>query len=398
MDQDDTLLLKTVDGMKNEITEFLAELVKAKSVNPPGDTRDVIEVIRSKLASAGLEVKLLSVDEDKPNIVAKLGPVQPKKKLELLYNSHVDTVPVGEIEKWQHEPFGAEVEDGKMYGRGIADAKGSVAGMVMAAKALADSNIELSGNLVINPVSDEEVGGFKGAKHVLDSEEINPDYVVVGEITANKIAIAEKGIIWFKITTEGRTAHASTPWDGINAIDKMINLLKMIDNKVVEQLKQRKHLLTPPPSMNIGMITGGVKTNVVADKCEVTIDRRILPNETIEGATKELQDVIDDMKKQDPEFKAKMEVLLTGSPIETSQDSPIVKMSQEVCSSRGISDKPVGYLQASDGRFYAEKGIPTILLGPGLAELAHSPDEWIALEEVVEATKIYSLLAAKVLR
>jgi succinyl-diaminopimelate desuccinylase len=397
VDQDDNLLLKTVDGMKTEITEFLAELVKAKSVNPPGDTRDVIEVIRRKLTSAGLEVKLLSVDEDKPNIVAKLGPAQPKKKLELLYNSHVDTVPVGEIEKWKHDPFGAEVENGKMYGRGIADAKGSVAGMVMATKALADSNIELMGNLVINPVSDEEVGGFKGAQHVLDSGEINPDYVVVGEITANKIAIAEKGIIWFKITTEGRTAHASTPWDGINAIDKMINLLKMIDNRVVEQLKQRKHPLTPPPSMNIGMITGGVKTNVVADKCEVTIDRRILPNETIEGATKELQDVIDYMKKQDSDFKAKMEVLLTGSPIETSDDSPIVKMAQEVCSSRGISDKPVGYLQASDGRFYAEKGIPTILLGPGLAELAHSPDEWIDPEEVVEATKIYSLLAAKVL-
>ena len=146
------------------------------------------------------------------------------------------------------------------------------------------------------------------------------------------------------------------------------------------------------------MITGGVKTNVVADKCEVTIDRRILPNETIEGATKELQDVIDEMKKQDPDFNAKMEVLLTGSPIETSQDSPIVKMAQEVCSSRGISDKPEGYLQASDGRFYAEKGIPTILLGPGLAELAHSPDEWIDPEEVIEATKIYSLLAAKVLK
>jgi succinyl-diaminopimelate desuccinylase len=398
MDQDDNLLLKTVDGMKNEITEFLAELVKAKSVNPPGDTRDVIEVIRRKLKSAGIEAKLLSVDEDKPNIVAKLGPAQLKKKLELLYNSHVDTVPVGEIEKWKHDPFGAKVENGKMYGRGIADAKGSIAAMVMAAKAIADSNIELSGNLVINPVSDEEVGGFKGAKHVLDSGEINPDYVVVGEITTNKIAIAEKGIVWFKITTEGRTAHASTPWDGINAIDKMINLLKMIDSKVVQQLKQRKHALTPPPSMNIGMITGGVKTNVVADKCEVTIDRRILPNETIEGATKELQDVIDEMKKQDPDFNAKIEVLLTGSPIETSQDSPIVKMAQEVCNSRGISDKPEGYLQASDGRFYAEKGIPTILLGPGLAELAHSPDEWINPDEVVEATRIYSLLAAKVLK
>ncbi len=338
------------------------------------------------------------MDEDKPNIVAKLGADRSEKKLELLYNSHVDTVPVGEIEKWKHEPFGAEIENGKMYGRGIADAKGSVAGMVMAAKAIADSNIELNGRLVINPVSDEEVGGFKGAKHVLDSGEINPDYAVIGEITTNKIAIAEKGLVWFKITTEGRTAHASTPWDGINAIDKMINLLKMIDNKVVQQLKQRKHPLTPPPSMNIGMISGGVKTNVVADKCEVTIDRRILPNETIEGATKELQDVIDNMKKQDPEFKANMEVLLTGSPIETSQDSPIVTMTQEVCKSRGISDKPEGYLQASDGRFYAEKGIPTILLGPGLAELAHSPDEWINIEEVVEATRIYSLLATKVLK
>lgn len=398
MDQEEDLLLRTVDRMKGEITEFLGELVKAKSINPPGDTRDAIEVIRKKLTEAGLETKILSVDEDKPNIVARLGPAKPKKKLELLYNSHVDTVPIGEIEKWKHDPFGAEVENGMMYGRGIADAKGSVAGMVMAAKALSESGVELGGNLVINPVSDEEVGGFKGAKHVLDSGEIHPDHVVVGEITTNRIAIAEKGIVWFKITTEGRTAHASTPWDGINAINKMINLLNMMDEKVVSQIKQRKHPLTPPPSLNIGLITGGVKTNVVADKCEVMIDRRILPNETIEGATRELQDVIDEMTRRDPEFKAKMEVLLTGSSIETPPDSPIVRMAQEVCRGRGIPDEPVGYLQASDGRFYAEKGIPTILLGPGLAELAHAPDEWISLEEVVEATKIYSILAAKVLR
>ncbi|MEM3004845.1 MAG: M20/M25/M40 family metallo-hydrolase, partial [Candidatus Bathyarchaeia archaeon] len=200
-----------------------------------------------------------------------------------------------------------------------------------------------------------------------------------------------------KITTEGRTAHASTPWDGINAIDKMIDLLKEINDKVVAQLKLRRHPLTPPPSLNIGLITGGVKTNVVADKCEVMIDRRILPNETIEGATREIQEVIDYMKSVDPDFRASMEVTLTGSPIETSPDSEIVRVAQEVCRSRRLPGEPVGYLQASDGRFYAEKGIPTILLGPGLAELAHAPDEWISLEEVVEATKIYSLIAARVL-
>lgn len=398
MDHDENPLLRTVEGMKGEITEFLAELVKAKSVNPPGDTRDVIEVIKRKLSESGLKIKMMSVDEDKPSIVARFESTRPKKKLELLYNSHVDTVPTGEMEKWKHDPFGADLEHDKMYGRGIADAKGSVAGMVIAAKALVESGIELSGTLVINPVSDEEVGGFKGAKYILDSGEIHPDYVVVGEITSNRIAIAEKGIVWYKITTEGRTAHASTPWDGVNAINKMISLLNVIDDRIGTLIKQRKHPLTPPPSLNIGMISGGVKTNVVADKCEATIDRRILPNETIEGATQELQEAIDVMKKLDPEFKAKMEILLTGSPIETSPDSHIVKMAQEVCRSRGISTEPVGYLQASDGRFYAEKGIPTILLGPGLAELAHAPDEWINIEEVIEATRIYTLLAAKVLK
>ncbi|MCJ7761801.1 M20/M25/M40 family metallo-hydrolase, partial [Candidatus Bathyarchaeota archaeon] len=199
MDHDENPLLRTVEGMKGEITEFLAELVKAKSVNPPGDTRDVIEVIKRKLSESGLKIKMMSVDEDKPSIVARFESTRPKKKLELLYNSHVDTVPTGEMEKWKHDPFGADLEHDKMYGRGIADAKGSVAGMVIAAKALVESGIELSGTLVINPVSDEEVGGFKGAKYILDSGEIHPDYVVVGEITSNRIAIAEKGIVWYKI-------------------------------------------------------------------------------------------------------------------------------------------------------------------------------------------------------
>lgn len=385
---------ETIDGMRDEIIEFLANLVKAKSINPPGDTRQAARVIREKLREFDLEAEIIAVDEDKPNIIARINP---GKRPELLFNSHIDTVPLGELDQWEYDPLGAEIVDGIIFGRGVADAKSSVVAMIMAAKTIMEMNVNLNGTLIINPVSDEEVGGLKGVKYILDEGNINPDYVVIGEQTDNQIAIVEKGVIWFTIKTIGKTAHASTPWDGVSAIQNMINLLKLVDERIGAKIKTQRHPLTPPPSMNIGTIKGGVKTNVVADSCEVTIDRRFLPHENPDSIIKEFTDIIKELEGTDPDFKIEFQEPLKGLPINTSPDEKIVKIAQHVCEGLNLSSELIGYKQASDGRFFSEKGIPTIILGPSDPKVGHTPNEHVKIDDVITATKIYSLLAINAL-
>lgn len=385
---------EVIDRMRDEIIEFLANLVKAKSINPPGDTRQAARVIREKLREFDLEAEIIAVDEDKPNIIARINP---GKRPELLFNSHIDTVPLGELDQWEYDPLGAEIVDGIMFGRGVADAKSSVVAMIMAAKTIMEMNVNLNGTLIINPVSDEEVGGLKGVKYILDEGNINPDYVVIGEQTDNQIAIVEKGVIWFTIKTIGKTAHASTPWDGVSAIQNMINLLKLVDERIGTKIKTQRHPLTPPPSMNIGTIKGGVKTNVVADSCEVTIDRRFLPHENPDSIIKEFTDIIKELEGTDPDFKIEFQEPLKGLPINTSPDEKIVKIAQHVCEGLNLSSELIGYKQASDGRFFSEKGIPTIILGPSDPKVGHTPNEHVKIDDVITATKIYSLLAINAL-
>jgi acetylornithine deacetylase/succinyl-diaminopimelate desuccinylase-like protein len=164
-----------------------------------------------------------------------------------------------------------------------------------------------------------------------------------------------------------------------------------------QKFAHRQHPLTPPPSINFGTIMGGIKSNMVADVCKVTIDRRTLPNEDTETALKEIQEVIENLAKEDPQFNAQLEVLRTGSPIDTPLNSPLVRYAQHACSVSGLPAEPVGYAQASDGRFFAEKGIPTILIGPGKASQAHTINESIEIDQVIEASRLYALLAFLIL-
>ncbi len=385
---------RQIDAMRDEIIAFLQDLVRAESINPPGDTTRPAAVIQEKFASCGVECELVAVDGNNPSVIARINPGQ---KPELLFNSHIDTVLVGDPAQWRHDPFGGEIVDGRLYGRGAADAKGSVAAMVMAAKALVLSGVELSGTLVVNPVSDEEVGGAKGAQHLLTAGYLDPDYAVIGEITTNRVAVAEKGAIWVTLTTIGRSAHASTPWDGINAIDKMMTVLAGVKQMAGERFAGQKHPLTPPPSMNIGTIHGGVKTNMVADRCEVVIDLRPIPGMDAGELAQAVEATVAALREQDPDLQVLVESRILATPFETDPEELIVQFVQAACNTMGLPEEVVGYQQVSDGRFFADAGIPTVILGPGGASVAHTPNESIGVEEIIQATKLYALIALNTL-
>ncbi len=387
-------ILQSVDSLQEETLEFLTELVQTESYNPPGDTRAIVEVINRKARTYPVSISCPSSDPGKPNILLSSRGVGGPQ---LLFNSHMDTVPPGDPTRWKDRPLSGKVLQGELFGRGSADAKGSGAAMIMAQKALAMSGIDMRGKLTVNLVADEETGGGLGTRFIRDQNLVSPDYVVIGEITGNRIATAEKGTLIMELTTYGRSAHASTPWEGINAISKMASLLTRLETDQLRKFARRRHPLTPPPSINFGTIAGGVKSNMVADVCKTSIDRRTLPNEETETALREIQEVIEAMEKEDPEFNARLEVLRTGSPIDTPLNSPLVRYAQSACSLLGLPAEPVGYAQASDGRFFSEKGIPTILIGPGEASQAHTADESIDIAQVLEAARLYALLAFLIL-
>ena len=388
-------VIKHVDEVKDEAIEFLADLVKADSVNPPGDTRGVMDVIVSKVKTFTQNYKVVASDETAPNIFITLNP---GGRPQLLYNGHIDTVPVGDEGNWTSDPFGAHVEGNLMYGRGVADMKGGDAAMLMAAKILQLEKVPLNGSLVVNFVSDEETGGNRGAQYLMNNDFYSPDMVVVGEITnKNGIAIAEKGTVVYLLSTKGKTAHASTPWAGINAIEKMVKILYQMHLRLTEAFKARPSGALPPATVNFGTIEGGVSFNVVADTCNVLIDRRTLPSETPESATQEIQEIIDEVKKEDPDVDATLTMMGAGPPFETSPDQPICQIAKRTLEELNLPSEFVGYEQVSDGRFFAEKGIPTILIGPGIAQQAHTPNEHLELDQYIDAIKIYALLAINAL-
>jgi succinyl-diaminopimelate desuccinylase len=391
MDALKTKVLKRIEGSRDEAIELLADLVKAESVNPPGDTRKTVEVIKRTAATFTENVEVVSLEETVPNVFVTLNP---GARPQLLYNGHLDTVPVGNEANWEMDPLGAVIKENAMYGRGVADMKGGVAAMLMAAKAIAVEKVPLKGSLVLSFVGDEETGGMKGAGYLMEKGHYSPDMVVVGEITNDSgIAIAEKGIAVYALTTKGKTAHGSTPWVGVNAIDKMVKILHRIQTRLVPALSRRESGFLPPATMNIGTIQGGVSFNVVADACEVVIDRRTLPGETAQGVTQEIQDVIDEVKKEDPEVDVSLVPLAAAAPFETSPDETVCRLAQVTMKELGRPTDFVGYEQVCDGRFFSEKGIPTIIIGPGIAKKAHTPNENLELNQYLDAIKVYALLA-----
>jgi len=212
----------------------------------------------------------------------------------------------------------------------------------------------------------------------------------------NRIATAEKGTLIMEVTTHGRSAHASTPWEGINAISKMASLLTRLEADQLQKFARRRHPLTPPPSINFGTITGGVKSNMVADVCKVTIDRRTLPNEDTETALKEIQEVIENLAKEDPEFNARIQVLRTGSPIDTPLNSPVVRYAQHACSLLGLPAEPVA-MPGKRRSVLCRERYSYDSHSPGKASQAHTVNESIEIDQVIEASRLYALLAFLIL-
>ncbi len=376
-----------------EVVSLCRDLVRFKSVNPPGDELEIAEYVAGVLREAGLTAEVIPHTPTRASVLARLKGSGEMPAL--LYTGHLDVVPVG-AEEWLHDPFGGEVVEGRLWGRGSTDMKGGDAAMITAAKVLAAANLPLKGDLILAITAGEE-GEQLGATELAARPDLAPvQAVVVAEPSYNDVYVAEKGVCWLKITTHGKTAHGSMPHLGQNAIMMMIALLTELDSLAVPY---EAHPLLGRFTRSINTIAGGVATNVVPDQCVVTIDQRTVPGQDHHAMPRQVEELISDLGRRLPDFRASVEVINDRIPVATSPEDPVVQRFYDVVAEvAGERPVPKGVNYYTDAVVFAPAlKAPMIICGPGDAKLAHQPNEYVEVEKMVEAAKIFTLAAAQLL-
>jgi acetylornithine deacetylase/succinyl-diaminopimelate desuccinylase family protein len=381
-----------------EVVEFLQELVRTPSMRPEEDCRGVAKLCEQKLGEAGVAFQNIGFDELRRNVLGRVegGRSGPR----LMFHGHYDTQPVEDRDDWICDPFGAEIIDGRIYGRGSGDDKASVVAQVMAAVALARAEVDLAGTLVVAAVSDEEALGLLGTKWLHENGHLETDYLVVGEQTLNEVAVAERAIIWVDVTVKGKAAHGAMPWNGANAVTAAAHLVGHLEREWRGRLSTRAHRYLPNSSLNFGVIQGGHYPSIVPDHCLLRLDRRVIPGESSATVLAELDELIQEAGVLErPDITHEVSVSYDGGiAIDTDPDNELVATLQgAVADVAGEARKLTGYQQGSDGRYFSRDGIPIAIFGPSDPDLAHGPNENCPVDQLIEAARIYTLTAMRLL-
>jgi len=362
----------------------LSDLVAIRSENPPGNERDAASFVAARLREIGLEVAL---DEYKPgrvNVESRLvngpGPA-------FAFNTHMDTVPVGE--GWTSDPFVLRPQDGRLYGRGTCDCKGPLASMLEAVRMLVEARSRWSGTLLAIFVADEEIAS-EGAKHYA-AKRPKIDFAVVGEPTSNTIYSAHKGSLRPVVRVHGVPAHSGTPHLGENAILRAGQLLGMVAEEHETAVRRRTHPLVGEASLTVTRIQGGHADNVLPGACDMLLDRRMLPGEDEEAVKAEIGALLQRARER---FGLRAEVVdwkaTTGSATETAADRPLVCRSLDVARRHGIAEPgPFGFQGGCDLVHFRATGAEGVVIGPGSLSVAHKADEFVPEDEFVLSSLIY---------
>jgi succinyl-diaminopimelate desuccinylase len=404
-------LLKTIDEMRDEIIGLTADFVKIPTVNPPGNKYlEFTDFYIAKTKEFGLEAQLIKVPKKKvdemgydlprTNALAKLKGNKGTPVLHM--NGHFDVVPVGS--RWTVDPFGAEIRDGKMYGRGASDMKGSVAAQLMAAVAIKRADISLEGTIVCSATCDEETGGQLGAGYIVDKGYADADFGINSDCgPADTISLGHRGAMWLEITTKGKTSHGSVPHKGINAVEKMAGVIIEL-MKLRESFKEKVSAmplldpLTKHPTLTIGgTIQGGIKTNVIPDSCAMTIDRRVIYEETPEEARKEVELVLSQMAEKDPEFRYETKLVNRIEPSYTPEDSEIIKVLKKNVKSIGGKEAKISYGAGYTDMWLFNKIMPMAHYGVNTSGQAHTANEYLDLDDLITGTKVIAMTAYELL-
>jgi acetylornithine deacetylase/succinyl-diaminopimelate desuccinylase family protein len=383
--------LKLVD--EKRIIDLAKQVIKIPSIT--GEEKAVIEHVQRLLTEKGIHVEIQG-SEEHPIIYACLNPEAEKQ---LIFNGHLDVVPIAKLDAWSKEPWKPIVEEGKIYGRGSADMKSSCAVMIHLLEVLQKMDLPIS--VGVHLVPDEEKGANLGRKilieKIVNGELRRPDYVVIGEQSNLQIRVAERGMFRYQVKFIGRAAHtAGSRVTGINAIAKASKGVLALEHHI-----DKFHEWIGHPMQSVNIIHGGVITNQVPAECTITVDRRLIIGETADDVVMEVKADLDKAGEGDPDWN--WELLAPNDEAgnwkytAANYTSPDSELGQAFLKAVkvGIKQDPELYVTwagSTDGRLYRQVGIQTVGFGP-IGFGAHGPDEFVFIDSLVKTAKVWVALA-----
>lgn len=400
-------ILALLETWRNDLLDFASRLIATPSPTPPGDERKVTRVLVDHLRELGLnDITIAAMKPERPNVICRIGS-QESSSPTLILNGHIDTKPVGDVaDQWDTDPLRPTIRDGRLYGLGATDMKGSVAAIVYAGAAIARVCTDLPGELLLVFSADEEGGSTYGGKYLAYDYGLRADAAIVCEPTGISrpwefIAPVARGISCFKIKVKGTQMHSSLSdqLPSINASVKMAGVLERMSREL--EIHAPPHPLCPDGiTVNLGvMLHGGVTYGVYPGYAEFAVDVRTVPGMTQDGLEQDVEAFLDRLRREDPQLDVELafEPFPIGwtPPCEVPVDAPIVRAAQDAASQVLGEVLPLRALPAvTDGAHFAAVGIDTIpAFGPGLLPLAHNANEYIDVETLDQAAQIYALTA-----
>lgn len=369
---------------EKKLLQVLRRLIEINSVNPylasdgPGEA-EIAGYIQNVLQAMQLDVQTQAITEKAVNVIGIWRGTGGGKSL--LLNGHMDTVGVSTM---QIPPFVAEVKDGKVYGRGSCDMKGSLAAMIMAVDTLQKAGIQPAGDVILTFVADEEYKSI-GTEALVTA--YRADAAIVCEPSDLTAVVAHKGFVWIAVEVHGKAAHGSRPAEGIDAIVKAGKLLARLET-LSQELEQKQHPILGAPSIHASLISGGTELSTYPDYCRIELERRTIPGEQLSDVVAELDDLFQRLAAEDGQFQANYEITFVREPFEISEAAPIVQSLRSAYRNQlGEEQRISGFSGWADSSLIQQAGTPTVIFGPHGAGL-HGAVEYVEFESVVRMTSI----------
>lgn len=398
----------------DEIAELTAELIRFPTINPPGnDYLPCAEFIGNRLKARGFTVEYIRAegapgDTDRYprwNVICRLEGARPGPTVH--FNSHIDVVEAGD--DWTMDPFAGIIRNGRVYGRGACDMKGGLAASIVAVEAFIETFPDFPGAIEISGTADEESGGYGGVAHLAKLGYFSKprvDHIIIPEpLNKDRVCLGHRGVWWAEIETKGEIAHGSMPFLGDCAVRHMGAVLEAFERELFPALDaKRTEMPVVPPgarrsTLNLNSVHGGQTDDFrpglpspnVPDSCKLTIDRRFLLEEDIADVKSEVIGVLDRLKARREKFDYVVRDIMEVQPTMTERDAPVVKaVSQAI---RELFDREPEYVISPgtyDQKHVARIGglYDCIAYGPGILDLAHRPDEWVGIQDMVESAQV----------
>ncbi len=412
-------LFTQVDTARDALVDLTRDLVRIPTLNPPGEYyREICEFLKTRLEQRGFAVEMVRAegapgDSDvypRWNLVARIEGRNPGDCVH--FNSHIDVVDVGH--GWTVDPFEGVVRDGKVFGRGTCDMKGGLAASIIAAEAFLDICPDFSGAIEISATADEETGGYGGVAYLAERGYFSPDrvqHVIIPEpLNKDRICLGHRGVWWAELETKGRIGHGSMPFLGDCAVRHMGDVIAEMETTLFPALAEKRTAMPVVPegarqsTINLNSIHGGqdelpddftgFPAPVVPDSCRMVIDRRFLIEEDIADVKQEMADLLARVGARRDDFRFELRDLHEVQPTMTKRDAPVVRAVENAVIH--VLDKTPDFV-VSPGT-YDQKHIDRIgrlqnciAYGPGILDLAHQPDEYVGIDDMVDAAKVMSV-------